>query len=188
LWIVLRQRAPLSAGRRSGLPGLAAAVAVTGGFLLNQLLGVPAAATWTASLAVLLTAGALATRHDGGPVSGLGAALRAVLIAIPAWFIVSITTASRAISLDARDPATIAFARSRGATSIRARAAGDAPGGSIVILTAVSALTALVLLLGARAARNLQRNPPRPLTAACTGAGDLRATGQADPRGPAGER
>jgi hypothetical protein len=159
LWLVLRLPAPLAAGRRSSVCGLAAALAITGGFLLNQLLGVSGAVTWTAALATLLAVGGLAAWPDRSPVSGIGAALWTVLIAVPAWFIVSLTAASRAMSLDARDPATVAFARSQGATSVLAWVVANDLGGSIVVLTAVCLAISMVIIFGARVARNLRRAP-----------------------------
>jgi len=164
LWLVLRLRAPLSAGRRSSLFGLAAALAMTGGFLLSQLLGVPGGVTWAAALAVLLAAAVLAAWHDGDPVSGVGAGLWAVLMAGPAWFIVNLTATSRAMSLDARDPATIAFAHSHGATDVLAWVVDNDLGGAIVILTVVVAVAAVLIVFGALVARDIQRNPPSAAT------------------------
>jgi hypothetical protein len=162
LWLVLRLRAPLSAGRRSGLFGLAAALVLTGGLLLNQLLGVSGGAIWTAALAALLAAAVLAGRYDGGPVSALGAALWTVLIGGPAWFIVSTTAASRAMRLDARDPVTIAFAHSQGATNVLAWVAGNDLGGSIFVLTFASAGLGLLIIFGAVVARDIRRSTPLP--------------------------
>jgi hypothetical protein len=159
LWLVLRLPAPLAAGRRSSLYGLAAALAMTGGFLLNQLIGLSPAVTWTAALGLLLAAGALAARLDGGPVSGIGAMLWTALIAVPAWFIVSMTATARAMSLDARDPVTIAFARSQGATSVVAWVVANDLGGSIVVLTAICLGISIVIIFGARVARDLRRAP-----------------------------
>jgi hypothetical protein len=159
LWLVLRLPAPLAAGRRSSRYGLAAALAMTGGFLLNQLLGLSPAVTWTAALGLLVGAGGLAAWLDGGPVSGIGAALWTLLIAVPAWFIVSMTATSRAMSLDARDPVTIAFARSQGAASALAWVVANDLGGSIVVLTVICLGISMVIIFGAHVARDLRPAP-----------------------------
>jgi hypothetical protein len=161
LCLVLRPAAPLAAGRRSGLLGLAAALVMVGCFLLHQFLGVPAAATWAAAPAAVLAAVVLAARYDGSPLSVMGAALWAVLLGGLAWFIVTMMTASRAISLDARDPATIAEAHSQGAASVLAWAAADDLGASIMILTFV--FTLLIIMLsawGVLIAQDIRRSTP----------------------------
>jgi hypothetical protein len=116
-----------------------------------------------AAPAAVYAAAALAARYDGGRLSAMGAVLWAVLMDGPAWFIIAMTTASPAISLDARDPATIAFAHSQGATSVLAWAADDNLGGSIMILTFVFTLLVIMLSIwSVLIARDIRRSAPAP--------------------------
>ena len=97
-----------------------------------------------------------------GAISGLAAALwQAVPLTGPALFIVlQMTTAPGAVSLDARNPQTIAEARSQGAASVLAWAGQDNLGGLVFMLTYVCLISLAVGIAVAGSQQQAARRPP----------------------------
>jgi hypothetical protein len=149
VWLALRRLPAPAVGRSGGIFGLAVALIVAAAILLGQL-GVPGTALGAALLTVALAA-CLAARHTGLLRNLIAAVLwQAVLLTGPALFIVQMTATSGAISLDARDPQTIAQAHSQGAASVLAWAGQDNLGGAVFIMAYICLISLIVGITSAR--------------------------------------
>jgi hypothetical protein len=182
LLLVLRRPALLGAGRNSGLPGLAAALAAGWVLAASQppagQSGSPVLTTAVAAtvLGALLSAGALGALPGLALHRGLGPSLRAgvgellwgVLLSVPAAFIAVLLTTSRsAIAAEAGQPVFISEASRQGATSIMAWIAHDDLGGAVVMFTVLSAVAAVIFAI-AHTLFPSPGEPPEPLPAAST--------------------
>ena len=127
--------------------------------LFGQL-GVPGTALRAGLLAAALAA-CTAAWHVGLLRNLIAAALwRAVLLTGPALFIVQMTATSAAISLDARDPQTVAEAHSQGAASVLAWAGQDNLGGAVFIMAYICLISLVVGITSARLQQRAARRPP----------------------------
>lgn len=160
--LVLRRPDPLGAWRYSGIPGLAAALAVGVVFLLNNRpaggeSGNPIvnAAVMVTTIAAPLAAGMLGallgrSRRGLGQRlrSGAGEALWGWLLCAPVVFIaVMLATSRGAIAAEAAQPWTSYKAQQQGATSVLAWVSGDDVGGAVMMFTAISIASLLIFLV-----------------------------------------
>lgn len=159
--LVLRRPGPLGGWRYSGLPGLAAALATGGVFLLNQPPGgqsdnpVVNTAVVATALAAAPAAGVLAALLHRRR-TGTGQRLRSAagemawgwLLTAPAVFIaLMLTTTTSAITAEAALPVFINEAHQQGATSVLAWVSSDDLGGALVMFAGLSVLSMLIFLV-----------------------------------------
>jgi hypothetical protein len=160
--LVLRRPDPLGAWRYSGIPGLAAAVAVGAVFLLNNRPPGGESGNPIVNSAVMITAivfplaagvlAALLDRSGRGIAprlrSGAGEALWGWLLCAPAVFIAMMLATSRAaITAEAAQPWIGYEAQQHGATSVLAWVSGDDAGGAVMLFTAISTASLLIFLV-----------------------------------------
>jgi hypothetical protein len=159
--LALRRPEPLGSWRYSGIPGLAAALATSGVFLLSQPPGgesdnpVVTATVLATAIAAPVAAGALAAALCR-PALGVGTRLRIAageilwgwLLSGPALFVaLMLATSQSAILAEASQPGFISEAHQQGAGSVLAWVSGDDVGGAVVIFAALSAASMLSFLV-----------------------------------------
>jgi len=159
LLIVLWRPGLLGASRHSGLPGLAAALAISWVFVAHQPPGgqsdnpVIDPVVLATAAGILLGAGALAALphllrrgKDHGALAGLAEVMWGVLLSGPAAFIANVLTTTRgAIAAEATSPDIATESQRQGATSVLAWIAHDDLGGAIVLFTFFSICIAVIL-------------------------------------------